>query len=113
MGTRGDSLNQAHPYSNIIFGGSISLWLLGGITAIVRGTGDMKTPARIAIFRAGAALPLFGILIFGWGPVPGFGIAGAAAAMLIYYTLGVVGLFVHLQSIKSPIHLTCSAFRSR
>jgi putative MATE family efflux protein len=111
LGARGDSLNQALSYSNIVFGGSISLWLLGGITAIVRGTGDMKTPARIAIFRAVAALPLFGMLIFGWGPVPGFGIAGAATAMLIYYTMGVIGLVIHLQSAKSPIHLTFSDFR--
>jgi putative MATE family efflux protein len=113
LGARGDSLNQALSYSNIVFGGSISLWLLGGVTAIVRGTGDMKTPARIAIFRAAAALPLFGILIFGWGAVPGFGIAGAATAMLIYYTMGVIGLLVHLQSAKSPIQLTLSDFRPR
>lgn len=113
LGARGDSLNQALAYSNIIFGGSISLWLLGGLTAIVRGTGDMKTPARIAIFRAIAALPLFGILIFGWGPVPGFGIAGAAVAMLTYYTMGVVGLFVHLQSARSPFHVALSDFRPR
>jgi Na+-driven multidrug efflux pump len=105
LGARGDSLNQALSYSNIVFGGSICLWLLGGLTAIVRGTGDMKTPARIAIFRAAAALPLFGMLIFGWGPVAGFGIAGAATAMLIYYTMGVIGLVVHLQSAKSPIYL--------
>ena len=71
----------------------------------------MKTPARIAIFRAAAALPLFGMLIFGWGAVPGFGIAGAATAMLIYYTMGVIGLVVHLQSAKSPIHLAFSDFR--
>lgn len=113
LGARGDSLNQALSYSNIVFGGSISLWLLGGVTAIVRGTGDMKTSARIAIFRAFAALPLFGVLIFGWGPVPGFGIAGAATAMLIYYTMGVIGLLVHLQSAKSPIHLTFSDFLPR
>ena len=113
LGARGDSLNQALSYSNIVFGGSICLWLLGGLTAIVRGTGDMKTPARIAIFRAAAALPLFGMLIFGWGPVAGFGIAGAATAMLIYYTLGVIGLVVHLQSAKSPIHLAFSDFRPR
>jgi len=111
LGARGDSLNQALSYSNIVFGGSICLWLLGGLTAIVRGTGDMKTPARIAIFRAAAALPLFGMLIFGWGAVPGFGIAGAATAMLIYYTMGVIGLVVHLQSAKSPIHLAFSDFR--
>lgn len=113
LGARGDSLNQALSYSNIVFGGSICLWLLGGLTAIVRGTGDMKTPARIAIFRAAAALPLFGMLIFGWGPVAGFGIAGAATAMLIYYTMGVIGLVVHLQSAKSPIHLAFSDFRPR
>jgi putative MATE family efflux protein len=113
LGARGDSLNQALSYSNIVFGGSICLWLLGGLTAIVRGTGDMKTPARIAIFRAAAALPLFGMLIFGWGAVPGFGIAGAATAMLIYYTMGVIGLVVHLQSAKSPIHLAFSDFRPR
>jgi putative MATE family efflux protein len=113
LGAKGDSLKQALAYSNIIFGGSISLWLLGGLTAIVRGTGDMKTPARIAIFRAVAALPLFGMLIFGWGPVPGFGIAGAAAAMLTYYTIGVIGLLVHLQSAKSPVHLTLSDFQPR
>jgi putative MATE family efflux protein len=111
LGARDDSLNQALSYSNIVFGGSICLWLLGGLTAIVRGTGDMKTPARIAIFRAAAALPLFGMLIFGWGAVPGFGIAGAATAMLIYYTMGVIGLVVHLQSAKSPIHLAFSDFR--
>ena len=113
LGARGASLNQALSYSNIVFGGSICLWLLGGLTAIVRGTGDMKTPARIAIFRAAAALPLFGMLIFGWGPVAGFGIAGAATAMLIYYTMGVIGLVVHLQSAKSPIHLAFLDFRPR
>jgi len=86
---------------------------LGGLTAIVRGTGDMRTPARITIFRAVAALPLFGILIFGWGPVPGFGIAGAAAAMLTYYTIGVIGLLVHLQSAKSPVHIALSDFQPR
>jgi Na+-driven multidrug efflux pump len=111
LGARDDSLSQALAYSNIVLGGSICLWLLGGLTAIVRGTGDMKTPARIAILRAAAALPLFGILIFGWGPIPGFGIAGAATAMLIYYTMGVIGLLVHLRSAKSRIHLAFSDFQ--
>jgi Na+-driven multidrug efflux pump len=31
--------------------------------------------------------------------------------MLIYYTMGVIGLVVHLQSDKSPIHLAFSDFR--
>jgi putative MATE family efflux protein len=111
LGATGEALEQALSYSNIVFGGSISLWLLGGLTAIIRGTGDMRTPARIAIFRAVVALPLFALLIFGWGPIPGFKIVGAATVMLIYYTLGVVGLLLHLQSNKSPIHLSLARFR--
>jgi Na+-driven multidrug efflux pump len=110
LGAKGASLDQAVSYSNIVFGGSISLWLLGTLTAVVRGTGDMKSPARIAISRAVVALPLFAILIFGWGPVPALGIVGAAIAMLIYYTLGVLGLIAHLQSSRSVIHLTPFSF---
>lgn len=113
LGATGEALNQALSYSNIVFGGAISLWLLGGLTAIVRGTGDMKTSARIAIIRAAIALPLFVLLIFGWGPIPGLKIVGAATVMLGYYTLGVIGLLIHLQSSKSPIHLSLAGLRPR
>ena len=108
LGAKEASLDLAVSYSNIVFGGSISLWLLGALTAIVRGTGDMKSPARIAILRAIVAVPLLAILIFGWGPIPGFGMVGAAIAMLVYYTLGVIGLVAHLQSSRSIIHLTAA-----
>jgi putative MATE family efflux protein len=110
LGAKGASLGQAVVYSNIVFGGAISLWLLGTLTAIVRGTGDMKSPARIAIARAAVAVPLFAILIFGWGPIPALGIVGAAIAMLIYYMLGVLGLIAHLQSSRSIIHLAPFSF---
>jgi putative MATE family efflux protein len=113
LGAKGASLDQAVAYSNIVFGGSVSLWLLGTLTAIVRGTGDMKSPARIAISRAAVAVPLFALLIFGWGPIPGFGIVGAASAMLLYYILGVIGLILHLQSSRSVIHLTAAGFNLR
>lgn len=70
-------------------------------------------PEVAAVLRAAAALPLFAILIFGWGPIPGFAMVGAAVAMLSYYTLGVVGMLAHLRSGRSPIHLTLSGFRLR
>jgi Na+-driven multidrug efflux pump len=113
LGASGASLSAALAYSNIFFGGAISLWLLGVLTAIVRGTGNMVTPARVALFRAAVAVPLSAILIFGWGPIPGFGITGAATAMLSYYTIGVVALIVHLQSRRSILHLTLAGFELR
>jgi hypothetical protein len=46
-------LKQALSYSNIVFGGSVSLWFLGSLTGIVRGMGDMKSAARICGFPGG------------------------------------------------------------
>jgi putative MATE family efflux protein len=111
LGAKGEALGEALAYSNILFGGSICLWLLGSLTGVLRGMGDMKVAARITMFRAAAALPLFFILIFGWGPIPAYGIIGAAVAMLTYQTLGVIAMIVHLQSAKSTLHLSLSSFR--
>src|SRR5579864_5283389 len=113
LGAKREALDLATSYANIVFGGSISLWLLGSLTAIIRGTGDMQSPARIAIYRAALGVPLLALLIFGWGPLPALGIRGAAVAMLIYYTLGVVFMVVHLQSDASPIHLRLGGFELR
>jgi putative MATE family efflux protein len=113
LGASGASLNAALTYSNLYFGGAISLWLLGVLTAIVRGTGNMTTPARVAVFRAVVAVPLSAVLIFGWGPIHGYGMAGAATAMLLYNTIGVVALIVHLQSRRSVLHLTLAGLELR
>jgi len=113
LGARGEALDKALAYSNILFGGAILVWLLGSLTAIIRGTGDMRTPARIAVYRAALALPLIIILIFGWGPIPAFEVKGAASAMLVYYVLGVAGMISHLQSGRSSLHLTLAGLKPR
>jgi Na+-driven multidrug efflux pump len=41
LGTRDESLREALSYSNVVFGGSVILWLLGSLTGILRGMGDM------------------------------------------------------------------------
>lgn len=46
-------------------------------------------------------IPLSPLLIFGWGPIPGFGIAGGAIALLIYYLGGTIALVSFLYSEKS------------
>jgi putative MATE family efflux protein len=111
LGAGDVAIDRALAYSNIVFGGAVSLWLLGSFTAIIRGTGDMRTPARIAVYRAALALPLFAILIFGWGPVPAFGVKGGAIAMLTYYSMGVLWMIAHLQSANSSIHLRLTGLK--
>jgi putative MATE family efflux protein len=51
--------------------------------ATIRATGDMVTPAAIMFVAVGINIVLDPLLIFGWGPIPGYGIRGAAFATLI------------------------------
>jgi Na+-driven multidrug efflux pump len=56
---------------------------------------------------AGAAImiPSSPAFIFGFGPIPRFGIAGAGIAVTIYYTLAVIGLIYYLASGRSGLVL--------
>src|SRR5690606_10956764 len=45
-------------------------------------------------------VPLSPLLIFGWGALPGMGIAGGAAALLSYYLVGSLILAGYLRSTR-------------
>jgi putative MATE family efflux protein len=88
MGGRDGSLTAASVYSSVIFAGAIPLWLFNSFAAVIRATGNMRFPAAVIIIGAAILIPVSPVLIFGWGPFPRLGIAGGAAAVLIYYTIG-------------------------
>ena len=45
------------------------------------------------------------LLIFGWGPFPRFGVAGAGLAMIAYYVIATAALIAYLRSPHTPIRL--------
>ncbi|MNP09135.1 multidrug efflux protein [compost metagenome] len=77
------------------------MWLFNALSAVIRGTGNMAVPANVAVAGAVLLIPLSPLLIFGWGPVPGMGIAGGAAALLLYYLGGTLVLWMYLRSPRS------------
>ena len=102
MGGRDGSLAAATTYSAIVFAGAIPLWLFNSFAAIIRGTGNMFFPAAVIVAGALVLIPLSPLLIFGLGPFPHLGIAGGAAAVLLYYVAGcVVFASLHLVSPRS------------
>jgi MATE family, multidrug efflux pump len=111
MGGTGEALAAALVYSHIIFAGAISFWLLNTLASVVRGTGNMLLPAAVVIGGGALTLGLSPALIFGWGPLPPLGIAGAGVALLVYYTLGSIVLLVYLRSGRSLVRLTLSEIR--
>jgi Na+-driven multidrug efflux pump len=88
MGGRDGSLAAATTYSAVVFAGTIPLWLFNSFAAIIRGTGNMLFPAAVMTIGAFVLIPVSPLLIFGVGPFPQLGIAGGAAAVVLYYSIG-------------------------
>jgi putative MATE family efflux protein len=101
MGGVGASLEGALIYSYWVFGGAILIWIFNCLSAVIRGAGNMSFPAKVTVLGMFVLIPLSPLLIFGWGPIPGFGIAGGAIALLIYYIGGTIALLAYLYSEKS------------
>jgi putative MATE family efflux protein len=80
------------------------VWNIGYAIAIVpvvgqagiRATGDVITPALILLLGGAINVALDPILIYGAGPIPAFGVRGAAVASLVGRAIGGVITFVVL-----------------
>lgn len=106
MGADGSSLAAATEYSDFMFSGAILIWLFNALLSIVRGTGNMILPMKIVCGGAVLLVPVSPLLIFGVGPMPGFGIVGGAAAILIYYSIGSVCFALFLRRGNSVLRPT-------
>ncbi len=96
MDTPPDALPLALAYMRILF---LALPFMGAfffLMAALRGAGDSKTPFKYLILSVGLDIALNPLLIFGCGWLPGFGIAGSAAATFIAQAVSVAALLRHL-----------------
>ena len=83
MGAEGASLEAAMQYSNVVFGGSVLVWLMNALASIIRGTGNMLVPSLAVVISVVLLIPLSPLLIFGYGAIPALGIAGGGYAVLL------------------------------
>src|SRR6516225_4718003 len=98
LGGAGGELDAAVTYSNVVFAGSVLLWLLNGLASIIRGTGNMLVPALVICVGVVVLVPLSPLLIFGIGPFPALGIAGGGVAFLLFYAAGTAVLAWYILS---------------
>ncbi|WP_299074219.1 MATE family efflux transporter [uncultured Paraglaciecola sp.] len=56
--------------------------------SVLRASGDTKTPSLVMALGGLINVVLDPLLIFGWGPVPAFGIQGAAISTLVAWAVG-------------------------
>lgn len=111
MGGRGAALDAALAYSDVLFSGAIVIWTTSVLGAVVRGAGNMGLPAMTLVLTALIHLGLCPLLVFGWGPIPGLGVTGAAASLLVANGTAAAALAWHLLRPGAPAALNGSRWR--
>jgi putative MATE family efflux protein len=111
LGGRGGVLEQAHQYSQVLFSGAVSIWLVNTLASVLRGTGDMKLPSAALIAVAVVQMLVGGTLGLGLAGLPQLGMRGVAAGQLTAFTLGALFFGWYLVSGRSRLKLNFSSFR--
>ncbi|WP_312853573.1 MATE family efflux transporter [Zwartia sp.] len=105
MGAKDDSLTAALAYAQIAFPGLILMWIMNALASVIRGSGNMLTPGLVISGGAVLLVPISPLFIFGLGPFPALGIAGAGWALVVYYGAGTAILLWYVMSGKNLARL--------
>ncbi|WP_316843677.1 MATE family efflux transporter [Pedobacter psychrodurus] len=110
MGASKETADQGVTFVCIMMGGSIIIVLLFLINGIFRGAGNAAIAMRSLWIANIANIILCPIFINGFGPIPAFGLTGAAIATTIGRGLGVIYQVYNLFSGKNALKIRISHF---
>ena len=113
LGGDAGALAAAKQYSDVVFGGAILMWTMNALASCIRGTGNMLVPALVICGGAVLLVPLSPVLIFGFGSIPAFGVAGGGIAVLLYYAAAAIIFAAYLRSPRSAVTLVIARLRLR
>jgi putative MATE family efflux protein len=105
MGASENVIAKGAGYTKIMLSGNITIMMLFLINGIFRGAGNASIAMRSLWLANFINIALDPIFIFGWGPVPAFGVEGAAIATTTGRSIGVLYQIYHLFKGKGILKL--------
>jgi putative MATE family efflux protein len=111
LGGEGASLAAALLYSNVVFAGTPLVWLMNALASVIRGTGNMLVPSLAVCAGVVLLVPLSPCLIFGLGPFPALGLAGAGIAVVSTTALVTIVLAAYIATRRSVVRFAWSRLR--
>jgi putative MATE family efflux protein len=111
MGGKGSAHAAALEYSNALFAGAFAYWLLSTLTSVVRGAGQAAVLAVVYLAAEVLHILLVPTLMFGLGPLPPLGIAGAGIATVASFVASCAVLAWYIASGRTAIRLSFSGVR--
>jgi MATE family, multidrug efflux pump len=98
LGVAPDVYQGALGFMRVSFIGIIFVFLYAMFQALMRGIGETRIPLVIVLGTVVMNFALDPLFIFGWGPVPGQGVMGAALATLVTQALAaLIGMVILLR----------------
>ena len=113
MGAEGETLAAAVLYANLVFLSAVPGWVASLLAAALRGAGNVRVPALVTAIGSLATLALSPLFIFGWGPLPGLGIAGAGVALICFNVGSAAALALYMRSARSALRLAAAPLEGR
>jgi len=93
MGSEAEVIKLGLSYTNIIFSGSIIFIMLVGLNSLLHADGDTKTYRNVLILSFFLNILLNPLFIYGFGPIPGFGVSGIGIATIVAQFVGLIIIF--------------------
>lgn len=111
LGTQPDVYPAALSFLRVILGGLVFTFGFAMLQSLMRAAGEVRIPLFITAGTLTLNAIIDPILIFGWGPIPAFGVMGAGIATVTNQCLAMlVGLMV-LRSGRVGITISFSAMK--
>jgi putative MATE family efflux protein len=113
LGAENGTLDNALLYANVLFTAAVPGWIANLLGAALRGAGNVRVPALVTAGGSLVTLAVSPLLIFGWGVVPGLGVAGAGVALILFNVGSLSVLLLYLRSSGTPIRLRTAPLQRR